>query len=186
MQNQRNILLAVLLTGLILFGWDALVGYIYPQANKPRPVASAPANVGTAPKPTREGGLTSATDLALEAKDLKSALGAGGRVQIAAPGLSGSINLTGALLDDLTIEPAHRDAEAGGRAGAHLLAARHPGAAFRAVRLGRHRRRHAQRQHRLDRAAGRAADAADAGDADLDQPDRPDFRDPLCESTRTT
>ena len=38
----------------------------------------------------------------LEAKDLDTALKAGGRVPIDAPGLAGSINLTGAMVDDLT------------------------------------------------------------------------------------
>ena len=102
--NQRNIILAVLLTGLVLFGWDAGIRYFYPNANKPADVASAPANADPAAiaKPTRDGGLTSASDVALEAKDLKTVLATGGRVAIAAPGLSGSINLMGGVLDDLT------------------------------------------------------------------------------------
>ncbi len=103
MDNQRNIILAVLLTGLVLFGWDAAIKHFYPEANKPRPVASASADPAKPAKHTREGGLTSAADIALEAQDLKTALAAGGRIPIVAPGLSGSINLTGALLDDLTI-----------------------------------------------------------------------------------
>ena len=102
MENQRNIILAVVLTALILFGWQAGVEYFYPQANKPKPVAAAPA-APTAGKPTREGGLTSEADIALEARDIKTVLSAGGRLPVAAPGLSGSINLTGALVDDLTI-----------------------------------------------------------------------------------
>ncbi|MCB2078002.1 MAG: membrane protein insertase YidC [Novosphingobium sp.] len=113
MDNQRNIILAVLLTGLVLFGWDAAVGYFYPQADAP--VEQAAADVGVAadpgapagtstdrPKPTREGGLTDPQDIALEKQDLKQALSKGGRVKVEAPGLSGSINLTGAVVDDLT------------------------------------------------------------------------------------
>lgn len=108
MDNQRNIILAVLLTALILFGWDAAVRYFYPAPAQPRPAASAPAAgvAGADParpgKPTREGGLTSAADIALEAKDLKSVLAAPGRIPVAAPGLSGSIDTRGALIDDLT------------------------------------------------------------------------------------
>ncbi len=104
MDNQRNIILAVLLTALILFGWDAGMRYYYPQASKPAVADSS----GTAAAPdapvkhTREGGLTSEADIALEARDLKTALTAPGRVPIAAPGLSGSINPVGAVLDDLT------------------------------------------------------------------------------------
>ncbi|HVR90688.1 MAG TPA: membrane protein insertase YidC [Novosphingobium sp.] len=111
MDNQRNLILAVVLTGLLLFGWDAGVKYFYPHANKPVASASASAPAAADPaaprpanasKPTREGGLTSASDIALEAKDLTTALNPAGRVPVAAPGLSGSINLTGAVLDDLT------------------------------------------------------------------------------------
>jgi len=102
--NQRNLILAIVLTGLVLFGWDAAVRHFYPQPEKPVPVATATAGAdGHAVKPTREGGLTSAADIAAEAKDLKTALASGGRIPIAAPGLSGSINLNGAVLDDLTI-----------------------------------------------------------------------------------
>ena len=103
MDNQRNIIMAILLTALVLFGWDAGMRYFYPQADKPKPVATAAASAepGKA-KPTREGGLTDAADIALEKKDLKQVLAAGGRVPVKAGGLSGSINLAGALVDDLT------------------------------------------------------------------------------------
>lgn len=104
MNNQRNLILAILLTGLLLFGWDAGVRYFYPHANQPKPAATATQSApGAAPKATREGGLVSATDVALEAQDLKTALASPDRVPIAAPGLSGSINLVGGLLDDLTV-----------------------------------------------------------------------------------
>ena len=106
-QNTRNMVLAGILTMVILLGWDSAMRYFYPNANKPQPVAAAgqapqAADPKTAAKHTREGGLTNAADIALEARDLKAALAAPGRVKIEAPGLSGSINLTGALLDDLS------------------------------------------------------------------------------------
>ena len=113
MENQRNIILAVVLTALVLFGFQAGVGYFYPEANKPvaqpttAPVATSGSTAG-ATKPTREGGLRDAAEVALEAKDLKTALGHGDRVPIAAPGLSGSINLNGAILDDLVLNR-HRE-----------------------------------------------------------------------------
>lgn len=108
MENQRNLILAVLLTIVLIFGWEAGMRYLYPNADKARPVAAASpsaaaprADPARTDKPTREGGLSNAADVALEARDLKTALNPAGRVPIAAPGLSGSINLTGALLDDL-------------------------------------------------------------------------------------
>ncbi|HEY6870484.1 MAG TPA: membrane protein insertase YidC [Novosphingobium sp.] len=104
MENQRNLILAVLLTIVLIFGWEAGMRHFYPNADKPRPVQSAApaADPTAAAKPTRDGGLSSPGDVAVEARDLKTALTPAGRVPIAAPGLSGSINLTGALLDDLT------------------------------------------------------------------------------------
>ena len=110
MDNQRNIILAVVLTGLLLFGWDAAVSHFYPHANPPRREVAATASAPAAPaatKPTREGGLSDPGEQALEARDLQTELAGGGRVPIAAPGLSGSINLAGALVDDLTLN-AHR------------------------------------------------------------------------------
>ncbi|MCC6926262.1 membrane protein insertase YidC [Novosphingobium sp.] len=105
-QNFKNMVLAGVLTLLIFVGWDWGMKYLYPNANKaPVPAASAPApaaSASTSPAHTREGGLTDAADKALEAKDLKTALNPATRVAIAAPGLSGSINLIGGAVDDLT------------------------------------------------------------------------------------
>jgi len=104
-QHQRNIILAVVLCAALLFGWDALVSHFYPPPpTHAKPVAVQPvAASSTAPsKPTRDGGLTDPGDIALEKTDLTAALASPGRVPIAAPGLSGSINPVGAQIDDLT------------------------------------------------------------------------------------
>ena len=111
-QNLRNMVLAGVLTVVILFGWDAVMKHYYPNMNKPPEVAASTAAAGTngvpapqasaTPKPTREGGLTDAADQALEAKDLTTALNPATRIPIAAPGLSGSINLVGGVVDDLS------------------------------------------------------------------------------------
>ncbi len=104
MQNQRNIILAVVLTGLLLLGWESAMRWFYPAPAK-RPVAetTAPAVPGTPAKPSREGGLLNPVDVALEKKDLAAELAAGHRVVIDAPGLKGSINLKGALVDDVSL-----------------------------------------------------------------------------------
>ena len=60
MENQRNIILAVLLTALVLFGWDAGMKYIYPQSNVKHEQKTEAAKAGSAPaeaKHTREGGI---------------------------------------------------------------------------------------------------------------------------------
>jgi YidC/Oxa1 family membrane protein insertase len=108
--NQRNIILAVLLTALVLFGWDAGVGYFYPQAKTPTQVVEngGAKNAVSPLKPTREGGLRDAAEVQLEQQDLKSALTSTARVPIAAPGVSGSVNLKGAILDDLVLNR-HRE-----------------------------------------------------------------------------
>lgn len=110
MENQRNLILAVILTGLLLFGWDAGMKYLYPHADQPKPVVSTASTTtqgttvqGAQTKHTREGGLLDEADIALEAKDLKTELASATRVPVAAPGLSGSINLKGAVIDDLTL-----------------------------------------------------------------------------------
>jgi YidC/Oxa1 family membrane protein insertase len=108
-QNTRNMILAGVLTVLILLGWDMAMRYFYPNANAPKPAASAPAatpaangeSAEAAPR-TREGGLTNPGDVAAEARDIKTALAAPSRVKIDAPGLSGSINLVGGMVDDLS------------------------------------------------------------------------------------
>ncbi|MCT2557430.1 membrane protein insertase YidC [Tsuneonella sp. YG55] len=107
MDNQRNLLLAVVLCGLLLFGWDAGMNYFYPQPKEPVPAeaaAGAPGDSPAAPaKPTREGGLTDPAAIALEERDLETALKSPERVRIDAPELAGSIDLVGARIDDLTL-----------------------------------------------------------------------------------
>ena len=110
MNNQRNMILAVLLTGLLLFGWDAAIRHFYPNAQRPKSALTAPftpaspaVSAPAAAKPTREGGLGTAQDQALEQQALKSDLHSAGRIPIEAPGLSGSINPVGAVIDDLSL-----------------------------------------------------------------------------------
>jgi YidC/Oxa1 family membrane protein insertase len=109
--NYRNIVLAGVLTLVILVGWDWGLRYFYPDAYKPQPAATASpaptAGAGAAPAATAPNAPNVAAGTASPSKpaaalDLKTALAAPGRVPIAAAGLSGSINLTGGLLDDLT------------------------------------------------------------------------------------
>lgn len=104
MNNQRNLILAVLLTGLLLLGWEMAMRWFYPQPDKPVAAATqaAPAPASSA-KPTREGGLTDPAAIALEKKDLATELAAPTRVRIDAPAVKGSINLVGAQVDDLTL-----------------------------------------------------------------------------------
>ncbi len=126
MENQRNMIWAVVLMGIILVGWDLGLHHFYPHlgekpvvatstpaqaqtntmAAPPEPRATAAASAGSdgpPVTPTREGGLQSPADLSAEAQGLRAALAASTRVAIDAPAVKGSINLVGALVDDLTL-----------------------------------------------------------------------------------
>ena len=116
MDNQRNLLLAVVLCGLLLIGWDAGTNWLYPQPD-PVPVAAgqndlalqqnAGAPVGGAAGAVA-GGLSDPLAIKEENKDLATELAAPNRVQIDASKLLGSINLVGARIDDITLKT-HRE-----------------------------------------------------------------------------
>jgi YidC/Oxa1 family membrane protein insertase len=102
LDNQRNLILAVVLVALMLFGWDAATQYFYPQ---PRGEVIAKADPDDeAVQRTREGGLTNPVALAEEVRDLRTALAQPGRVRIDAPEVTGSINPVGARIDDLLLK----------------------------------------------------------------------------------
>jgi YidC/Oxa1 family membrane protein insertase len=118
--NNRNLIIAVLLSIALFFGWEFAMSRLYPESKHPAapvteqttPGASVDQVQGTAPPPkvtrTREGGLQDAKDLALEQKDLAADLAAPGRVKIDAPELLGTINPVGARIDDVELK-SHRE-----------------------------------------------------------------------------
>lgn len=112
--NQRNVLLAVMLSAVLLLGWDALVGYLYPGARDAAnsrvdtPVEQAAAR--TAPV---QPGSIDAGDTAPVRRDLRSALSSGERVVIDAPRLAGSINLATGTVDDITLKTYRETVERG-------------------------------------------------------------------------
>src|SRR6185312_1682872 len=116
MQNNRNFFITIALSVLILTLWQ--VFYMNPrieaqretakieasrvEANKPADTASPTSN---APAATQPGAIPNApgTDQpTAEGRD--QALAASGRITIDTPSLEGSINLTGARLDDLSLK----------------------------------------------------------------------------------
>ncbi len=111
MEDRRNLILAILLTGLVLFGWPYVADYFFPQ---PQPTAEQIA--------AREKAANGATNAAGAASDINAinsdnapqkiisvakALQGNPRVKIDTPKLSGSINLEGAKFDDILLL-AHR------------------------------------------------------------------------------
>ncbi|MXO60804.1 membrane protein insertase YidC [Altererythrobacter salegens] len=121
MDNQRNLILAVVLSAALLFGWDFAMNRLYPQPDKTldAPVATAGAEIPAddadpainSRARSRDGGLTNADDIALEAKDLAVELKAPDRVKIDAPEVAGSINPVGARIDDVTLKTHRQSVE---------------------------------------------------------------------------
>ncbi len=113
MENQRNLLIAVLLCGLMLVGWDAGMRYFYPEATAPiaattevdSPTERAVATMGEG---SGSGAAIDGAQIAREV-DLATALGGSDRVAIDAPSVTGSINPRGARIDDVTLTKYRQD-----------------------------------------------------------------------------
>ena len=112
MDNQRNLILAVVLCGILILGYDAGISYFYPtppdteQVNRAttpeqRRAAEIQENSNAGPAATRNA---VAVDQAETAVDLEQALASGNRVRIDAPRVEGSINLVGARIDDIELK----------------------------------------------------------------------------------
>ena len=119
MDNQRNLLLAVVLSGLLILGWDVGMRYFYPQPDTPPVTATAPAAGVSESGGGESGGAPDAAGTAAPAGslaasdttaanagpvDLDTALASADRVVIDAPRVAGSINLAGARIDDLVLK----------------------------------------------------------------------------------
>jgi YidC/Oxa1 family membrane protein insertase len=102
--DNRNLLLAVVLSGLLILGWDVGMRYFYPEAAVPTEVAAtATPTTATAGKAQGAGDLGS-EGAGTRKVDLKAALASGTRVVIDTPRVAGSINLVGARIDDIVLK----------------------------------------------------------------------------------
>lgn len=102
MTDNRNVLLAIALSLLVLLGW----GYVSQRWMPANPPATKVVNGKQvpAPQPQASPGAPSAGAV----RDIKAVLPTTPRVAIATPRLAGSINLKGARIDDLTLTT-HRE-----------------------------------------------------------------------------
>src|SRR5450631_2676110 len=119
MTDNRNTILAVILSGLVLIGWQYF--FNIPQMEKQRaaqqaqqaqselskpvtpaasPATSAP-QTGAAPSPSANTPATSQPAAAAPVVSRDAAIAAGPRIKIDTPRLTGSIALKGARIDDL-------------------------------------------------------------------------------------
>ncbi len=98
MDNQRNFILAIVLSALVLFGWQALGDRFFPQPKAP--VAKVqPAGEAAPGAPA----VTPAADNPVVIRNRAAVLKEAPRVAIDTPKLAGSINLKGARIDDLVL-----------------------------------------------------------------------------------
>ena len=117
MENNRNIILAIVLSMIVLFGWQFFVAgpqmQRAQQQAEQRAAEAAAATAETAPLavPTvnADGTTTPAAAVPVDPAnqtfaDRASALAASQRVTISTADLEGSINLTGARIDDLQLK----------------------------------------------------------------------------------
>ncbi|WP_438727728.1 membrane protein insertase YidC [Parasphingorhabdus sp. DH2-15] len=116
MENQRNIILAVVLTALVLFGSQYIIDTLYPQPvlTEEQIAAAAKDKAADANASAADGGqdVLAATGDVADAPasnvNIDSVLNQGQRVKIKNPLVEGTINLVGARLDDLVLTD-HRE-----------------------------------------------------------------------------
>ena len=95
--NNKNFILAIVLSMAIIFGWQYF--YAGPLAKKQKETEIA--QTTTTPAPAATGTAVPGTAQAPAAITRDQALGTSPRVKIETPDVTGSINLTGAQIDDL-------------------------------------------------------------------------------------
>jgi YidC/Oxa1 family membrane protein insertase len=105
--NSRNLILAVVLSAVLLFGWDFAMSRLYPQPDGPaRPVAEERADT-----PAERAEVTGPAAEIAAARDLETELVAAERVRIDSPEVIGSINPVGARIDDVTLKTHRQSVE---------------------------------------------------------------------------
>ena len=98
MTDNRNMLLAIVLSALVLIGWTFLSDRFFPTAG-PQTQTVENGQVRPLPQPAADPG----ADAPMAIRDRTIVLAETPRVRIDTPGLQGSINLKGARFDDLVL-----------------------------------------------------------------------------------
>jgi YidC/Oxa1 family membrane protein insertase len=109
--DKRNLITAILLSVLILIGWNFIAERFFPAPPPPKaaPKAAATSDAAAPPPASELAAPAAATSAATPApaaqgpRTLAAALTDGPRIPIETPKLKGSINLTGARIDDITL-----------------------------------------------------------------------------------
>ena len=99
MNDNRNMILAIVLSALVLLGWSMLSEYFLPPTATPQTQKVEDGKVKPIPQP--QAGPVARTPAKMRARE--QVLAESPRVQIRTPALRGSINLQGARIDDLLL-----------------------------------------------------------------------------------
>ncbi len=102
MNENRNMILAIVLSAVVLLGWTMLSEKFFPTTPPAQTQKVEKAAPQAAPAP-QASAVEAAPQTAKKLQPRSEVLSAGPRVQIATPSLRGSINLTGARFDDLVL-----------------------------------------------------------------------------------
>ncbi len=103
MENQRNFMLAIALSVLVLIGWSAVSAIWFPVPRTPPAAKTAPGQAAPAAGTTAPAPGVPAAPTAAQIQDRAKLIAATPRIAIRTPQFTGSINLTGARIDDLTL-----------------------------------------------------------------------------------
>lgn len=98
MTDTRNMILAVVLSALVLLGWSALSSRFFPVAT-PQTQTVENGKMKPIPQPGADPG----ADTPRALRKVSVVLGSTPRVRIQTPSLTGSLNLEGARIDDLSL-----------------------------------------------------------------------------------
>ena len=115
MNDQRNMILAIVLSAIVLFGWSALSERFFPTAQAPSTRIEDGRQI-VLPKPAADP----TADGPAVLRDRATVLATTPRVRIQTPRLAGSINLRGGRIDDLVLTD-HRETIARGSPPIRLL-----------------------------------------------------------------
>ena len=99
MNDNKNLILAVVLSALVLLGWTWAANKYFPASN-PQTTKVEAGKQKPLPQPSAEPSPASSPRVL---KTISAAIGSSPRVAIRTPSLQGSINLKGAQLDDLLL-----------------------------------------------------------------------------------
>ncbi len=103
MDNQRNLIIAVVLSLALLLGFDLVMSRFYPQQATVEQAERVDSPMRRAALEAGGGEIAPGATQAM-VRDMAGELAAPGRVRIDAPAVAGSINPTGARIDDLVLK----------------------------------------------------------------------------------